>query len=432
MGLGSWFQEKVVDPVRSVGREIDPTKGVKKLGGHVGDLFDDTRSNIGSAVRSAGRSLEDEIFEPVTSGLDDIYKEHIRPWMSELGAGAAAIFGLPPQLGAQIGGLFEEGGLNGGLFGNGFADSASTQAGGYEKAIADANATRTMLNQAYAPYLGLGASAIPALQQELGIGQPAATAMPSNRAAFLSNSSGNTYMPDMSGSFKGDGTGSGIFVGAGGLTSNIANPNYDGTGISSKLPSGMIGTLPNNASVGAGGMGGGGGAGGGTGYQNPLLDKIQEQTMQKLFNQRTGSGLWSAGDTPGVIANALLEPAYKMQQDRIGNLMNVAGLGANSTGSMGGINANILGNIMNSRIGAAEALASGQQVRAAQRGEMIDGVGNLLGKVGGGLWDMVKNIFGGGGGGSSSGSGGSWNFDVFGSGDLGTGGGGSGFADMIF
>lgn len=160
--IGDFFQDEVIDPIRSAGRSIED------------EIFQPV---LYDPVRSAGRSIDQEIFQPITDNADDFYKENIRPWMGEIGSVVGAMFGSP-QLGGLLGGAFEEGGLSGGGSGGlgglgglgSFSDVSERQAKGYEDALNLAKGNQQYMRDAFAPFTGMGRSAIAPLKSEMGIG----------------------------------------------------------------------------------------------------------------------------------------------------------------------------------------------------------------------------------------------------------------------
>ena len=76
------------------------------------------------------------------------------------------------------------------------------------------------------------------------------------------------------------------------------------------------------------------GLGSGQAYQNPLLAQVQDQTLRSIQQRQAASGQRYSGDTSAAMAQGLLQPALDMQQQRIGNLMGVLGVGQGAASGM--------------------------------------------------------------------------------------------------
>lgn len=95
-------------------------------------------------------------------------------------------------------------------------------------------------------------------------------------------------------------------------------------------------------------------------YQNPLLQQIQEQTLQRMMNRASATGRNAPADMANTIAQGLLQPAYTMQQNRIGQLQGLAGIGLNAATNLGQFNMNAGSSIANlqTKRGEAQAMKS--------------------------------------------------------------------------
>lgn len=282
-------------------------------------------------LKSAGRSIDQEIFQPVFDDVDDFYKENIRPYASEIGTAVGAYFGVP-QLGAMLGGALEgnsgSGGSGfGGFGGGGFSDVANRQAQGYQQAMDIAEANKNYGRGQFKPYINAGKSAIDPMLAELGIG--------------------------------------------------------------------------------------------GTPYKDPLTDQVINQQLRDIQQSRKASGMWSAGSTPGALADATLQTQLGMRQNRFNNLSNVANMGLGAVGNLMTNEALMTDSIMDAATNQAMALAAGDAVRASQTQQALQQAGQVGGDLFGGIISGISGLFGGGGGSSSSGGGGSWNFADWGSGGSG-------------
>lgn len=128
-------------------------------------------------------------------------------------------------------------------------------------------------------------------------------------------------------------------------------------------------------------------------YQNPLLAQIQDQTVQQMQNQAAATGRNSPADMANVVAQGLLQPAYQMQQDRIGNLQNLFGAGSSIAGTQAGMDMTAAGNI--AQLQAGQGQAAGQAAAApylAGQG-MLNSVAGFAGQGG---FNGMSGLFGGG------------------------------------
>lgn len=69
---------------------------------------------------------------------------------------------------------------------------------------------------------------------------------------------------------------------------------------------------------------------GNDGYQDPLLGQVQNQIMDNISQNSAATGRYGAGEMPGLMAQALVEPAMQMRQQRINNLSGLATMGMNA------------------------------------------------------------------------------------------------------
>lgn len=95
-------------------------------------------------------------------------------------------------------------------------------------------------------------------------------------------------------------------------------------------------------------------------YQNPMLQQIQQQTMQQAKNRAAATGRNSPADLASITAQSLLQPAHQMQQQRIGQLQGLAGMGANAVSQQGAYNMNAGSSLagLQGNMGNAKAMSS--------------------------------------------------------------------------
>lgn len=125
------------------------------------------------------------------------------------------------------------------------------------------------------------------------------------------------------------------------------------------------------------------GMGTGEAYQNPLLAQVQQQTLRDVQARQAASGQRYSGDTSAIAANALIQPAIQMQQQRIGNLQNMIAGGQNAATNQAGIVQNFAGPIAD----------AGSQAVAAPYVAAQQGLNQLSGFAGRGGFDGVGNLF---------------------------------------
>lgn len=103
-------------------------------------------------------------------------------------------------------------------------------------------------------------------------------------------------------------------------------------------------------------------------YTNPLLQQVQQQTMERLQQQASATGRTAPGDMAGVIAQGLIQPAYEMQQQRIGQLQNMANMGGNTAGQIAGAGQAMASNVgqMQMQQGQANAMGAAAPFSAMQ------------------------------------------------------------------
>lgn len=153
-------------------------------------------------------------------------------------------------------------------------------------------------------------------------------------------------------------------------------------------------------------------------YENPMLQQIQQQTMQNMASRAAATGRGTGSEMAGNIAQSMLQPAYQMQQQRIGQLQGLTQMGANAAQSQAGMNTNIAGAMAGSQVNVGNAQAAGtagmfgaiagglnqmagfagnKKKKTPEVGSLNSGVGTggYQGTVGGG---MNQSIFGNGSG----------------------------------
>lgn len=114
-------------------------------------------------------------------------------------------------------------------------------------------------------------------------------------------------------------------------------------------------------------------------YQNPMLKQIQEQTMQSMTNRAAATGRGTGGDMANVIAQSMIQPAYQMQQSRIGQLQGLTSMGAGAAANQAGMNSQIAGQMAGSQVNIGNAQAAGT---AGMFGAIGDGLGQMSGMAG--------------------------------------------------
>lgn len=114
-------------------------------------------------------------------------------------------------------------------------------------------------------------------------------------------------------------------------------------------------------------------------YQNPMLAQIQQQTLQNITNRNAATGRATGEGMAGAIAQSLIQPAYQMQQNRIGQLQNLTSMSAGAAANAAGLNSQIASNIAGSQINTGNALAAGT---AGMYGSIADGIGQMGGMMG--------------------------------------------------
>jgi len=118
------------------------------------------------------------------------------------------------------------------------------------------------------------------------------------------------------------------------------------------------------------------GIGDGQAYQNPLLQQIQEQAGRQINQQMAASGQRYSGDAQQAIAQGMLQPAYNMQQQRIGNLMGLMGQGQGAAGAQAGVTQSFAGPIAQ----AGSSVAAAPYMAAQQGLNQLGGFAGMMGR----------------------------------------------------
>lgn len=132
-------------------------------------------------------------------------------------------------------------------------------------------------------------------------------------------------------------------------------------------------------------------------YQNPMLQQIQQQTLQQAKNRAAATGRNSPADLASMTAESFLQPAYQMQQQRIGQLQGLAGMGYNAASQQGAYNMNAGSSLagLQGNLGQANAMKSGAPFVAGS--SMIGQFGGMLGQQSAGGIPSFGGGFQGGG-----------------------------------
>lgn len=130
-------------------------------------------------------------------------------------------------------------------------------------------------------------------------------------------------------------------------------------------------------------------------YQNPLLQQIQQQTLQSMSNRSAATGRNSSSDMASLTAQSMLQPAYQMQQQRIGQLQGLSGMGLNAASQLGMGNAQIANNMAGSQVNIGNAQAAGT---TAMYGALAGGMNQMAGFAGMGGGNPMASFGGMGGG----------------------------------
>lgn len=119
-------------------------------------------------------------------------------------------------------------------------------------------------------------------------------------------------------------------------------------------------------------------------YRDPLLDQIQNQASQQVMQNASLEGRYGAGDMPGLMATAMINPAMQLRQQRIGNLSNIVGMGQNSASNMGQAGMSGAGQVGQMQMGAADARASGTLAKYGAYQNALSGAMSSAGGMFGG------------------------------------------------
>lgn len=105
---------------------------------------------------------------------------------------------------------------------------------------------------------------------------------------------------------------------------------------------------------------------------NGALGVVQEQAADRVETSQAALGRTGAGETPGMIARAMAEPALNYEQNRLSNLQNIYNSGTNVAGQMGNI-------VSNTATNKANVLTGQTNMSGKGKGILADGMGDLAG-----------------------------------------------------
>lgn len=92
-------------------------------------------------------------------------------------------------------------------------------------------------------------------------------------------------------------------------------------------------------------------------YQNPMLQQIQQQSMQQNLNRASATGRAGTSDMADITAKSMLQPAYQMQQNRMAGLQNLFNAGSSIATNQGKMDMNSASSLADLLLGRGEAKA---------------------------------------------------------------------------
>lgn len=126
-------------------------------------------------------------------------------------------------------------------------------------------------------------------------------------------------------------------------------------------------------------------------FQDMAAESYAAQVGEQLRQGQAASGRFSAGETPGLIAGGMAKVMMDARQQRIANMMGVAGMGQNSAMNLGAAGMDAAANSGNALLGAADARGQRQAANSQAFANTLGGVANTFAANQMGLFDAPTN-----------------------------------------